>query len=717
MALYRMQQGPGGERHRGQAIIEFALAVPVFLALVLGVVEFALVLHAYITMQHAVDEAARFAVTGEDYDAGNGVREGSITDVARAASASLMIDSGAYSDQAGYYDVSIRSSASPSNPSSPNDAGGADDFVRVVIRFNHPAFTWILGGSGAYIPLSTEALVINERFARPTGVPGELPPEPVATATPSGPVYTLITAVAEGTGSITVSPGPNYGSQYRAGTVVTLRAIPNGGSFLHWSGSSSSTSATVSITMDGNKTMLAHFSGSFYTLTVSTSADCTGWSVSPGVGSHTYALGTVVSLSASGTANCAFAGWSGAVSGTTSPVSLTISGDASVTARFARSSYTLSVYGAGGGSGTMSPAPGTYTYARGTTVSLAPGTPDVGSVFTGWLCGGLPCTSVTMDADKAVYARFELEGTGTPWATSTPPGPTSTPTDTPTPTLTRTPTQTHTPTNTPTPTRTNTPTNTATPTNTPTPTRTNTPTPTRTNTPTNTPTPVVYTLTVATAGPCVGNLNPAAGTYSYAAGSSVTLTASNSSSCRFLGWSGDGSGTGGTRTVVMNGNKSVTANYETIEYTLNVLTSGGCAGNLNPPAGTYSYAAGELVTLTASSTATCRFTGWSGDGSGTGATRTVLMDGDKSVTANYETIQYRLTISVSRTWCSGGSVNPSEGTHMYDAGTVVTVSAQDGSGWLACDFDRWGGAISGSANPQTITMDGNKSITAYFYPW
>jgi len=93
------------------------------------------------------------------------------------------------------------------------------------------------------------------------------------------------------------------------------------------------------------------------------------------------------------------------------------------------------------------------------------------------------------------------------------------------------------------------------------------------------------------------------------------------------------------------------------------------------------------------------------------------MDGDKSVTANYETIQYRLTISVSRTWCSGGSVNPSEGTHMYDAGTVVTVSAQDGSGWLACDFDRWGGAISGSANPQTITMDGNKSITAYFYPW
>ena len=86
----------------------------------------------------------------------------------------------AFGTQAGYYHVSMRSSGSSAGFNQPNNAGRANEFVRVVVEFNHPAFTWILGGANAFIPLSTEALVINERFARPTGVVGVLPPEPVA---------------------------------------------------------------------------------------------------------------------------------------------------------------------------------------------------------------------------------------------------------------------------------------------------------------------------------------------------------------------------------------------------------------------------------------------------------------------------------------------------------------------------------------------------------
>jgi hypothetical protein len=48
---------------------------------------------------------------------------------------------------------------------------------------------------------------------------------------------------------------------------------------------------------------------------------------------------------------------------------------------------------------------------------------------------------------------------------------------------------------------------------------------------------------------------------------------------------------------------------------------------------------------------------------------------------------------------------------MYDAGTVVTVTATPDSGW---QFDNWSGDLSGSTNPTTITMNSNKSVTATF---
>ena len=505
---HRLAHDPG--RRRGQTMVEFALVAPLFLLLVFGVIEFGLLLHSYITMQHAVDEAARYAVTGEGYDAaGPGVREEEIVAVARAASDSLMINDGAFGDQAGYYRVSMRSSGSGSGINDPNNAGRANEFVRVVIEFNHPAFTWILGGANAFIPLTTEALVINERFARPTGVVGVLPPEPLPTNTPGGTMYTLVTGVAEGSG--TVSPGSG---QYVSGRSVTITASPApGASFLGWTGDASGGSPSVTITMNRNKTVMARFT-TRYSLSMSVASDCTGWSVSPTVGQHWYNPGSSVNISATGTGTCEFVGWSGALSGSNPSGSLVMDANKSVAATFAGNAYTLYVYRVGGGSGTISsPAEGTHSFPRDTVVPLVPGVPDVGSVWVGWLCEGQPCTSVTMDANKSVYARFEPVGflptptatrtlsvtstpTSTPTPTNTPTStPTRTPTATPTYTPTRTPTPTSTPTNTPTPTSTPTRTPTATPTYTPTRTPTATPTNTPTRTPTNTPVPPTPTRT------------------------------------------------------------------------------------------------------------------------------------------------------------------------------------------------------------------------------
>ena len=63
------------------------------------------------------------------------------------------------------------------------------------------------------------------------------------------------------------------------------------------------------------------------------------------------------------------------------------------------------------------------------------------------------------------------------------------------------------------------------------------------------------------------------------------------------------------------------------------------------------------------------------------------------------------------TSAANGSIalNPPGG--VYATGTVVTVTAHGSYGYA---FASWGGALSGTVNPTTITMNGNKSVTASF---
>jgi len=55
------------------------------------------------------------------------------------------------------------------------------------------------------------------------------------------------------------------------------------------------------------------------------------------------------------------------------------------------------------------------------------------------------------------------------------------------------------------------------------------------------------------------------------------------------------------------------------------------------------------------------------------------------------------------------TLSPTGGS--YSDGTVVTLQAVADPGW---SFVSWTGAVSGSSNPRTVTMDANKSVTAVF---
>ena len=70
---------------------------------------------------------------------------------------------------------------------------------------------------------------------------------------------------------------------------------------------------------------------------------------------------------------------------------------------------------------------------------------------------------------------------------------------------------------------------------------------------------------------------------------------------------------------------------------------------------------------------------------------------------------YTLTVAVGGS--GSGTTSPAPGNYSYQAGSAATIAATPAQGSL---FSGWGGASSGSANPLTIAMDGNKALTAYF---
>ncbi|MFY7671904.1 InlB B-repeat-containing protein, partial [Tenacibaculum sp. MEBiC06402] len=100
--------------------------------------------------------------------------------------------------------------------------------------------------------------------------------------------------------------------------------------------------------------------------------------------------------------------------------------------------------------------------------------------------------------------------------------------------------------------------------------------------------------------------------------------------------------------------------------------------------------------------------GWSGDASGTTNPLNITMDADKTVTANFSPIQRTLTVNAANGSVTA-SPNPVNGT--YDDGTVVTLTAVPDSGY---QFDSWSGDATGNTTQITVTMDGDKTVTASF---
>jgi photosystem II stability/assembly factor-like uncharacterized protein len=142
-----------------------------------------------------------------------------------------------------------------------------------------------------------------------------------------------------------------------------------------------------------------------------------------------------------------------------------------------------------------------------------------------------------------------------------------------------------------------------------------------------------YTLT--TASGTGGTIDPAPGSYKYDTGTQVSLKATPDNDYRFSLWSGDvfqGHEKDNPLTITMDSNKSITANFIR-QYTLTLASGSG--GTTDPTPGSYKYDTGTQVTLIAKANSGYKFSGWSGDVSGSTNPIIITMDSNKSITANF----------------------------------------------------------------------------------
>ncbi len=215
-----------------------------------------------------------------------------------------------------------------------------------------------------------------------------------------------------------------------------------------------------------------------------------------------------------------------------------------------------------------------------------------------------------------------------------------------------------------------------------------------------------YELTIDIEGE--GTTEPSEGTHTYSEGEKITITAYPGEGWMFGGWTGDVSGGEEHLVLTMDSDKSVTAWFEIREYGLDVFSQGEGSVDMDPEREYYEH--GTRVELTAVSEEDWEFDRWTGDAYGSEEHLILTMDSDKSVTAWFEEEEeptYNLTIEVE----GEGTTDPFEGTHTYEEGTEIKITATPGDGW---HFVGWIGDYMGEEEEITITMDEDKELTANF---
>ncbi|MCX7956972.1 MAG: glycosyl hydrolase family 8 [Endomicrobia bacterium] len=236
-------------------------------------------------------------------------------------------------------------------------------------------------------------------------------PNLLETATPPQNYTLSVNISPQNSGSVTLNP---VGGSYTAGTQVTITATANTGyTFSNWSGDVSGTQNPITVTMNSNKNVTAHFIQQqqvYYNVNVSVNPNGGGSvTISPSGGN--YLAGTQVTLTALPNTGYVFSNWSGDITTTANPATLIVNSNKNIVANFSvvqKPVYNLLIYVYPQNSGTVSVSPVGSQFEEGTNIILT-ALPNSGYSFSEWsgdVQGSISEVSLLMDSHKTVVATF-----------------------------------------------------------------------------------------------------------------------------------------------------------------------------------------------------------------------------------------------------------------------------------------------------------------------
>jgi len=204
----------------------------------------------------------------------------------------------------------------------------------------------------------------------------------------------------------------------------------------------------------------------------------------------------------------------------------------------------------------------------------------------------------------------------------------------------------------------------------------------------------------------------------YPKGTNVQLTATASQGATFSGWLGPCAGQSNPCRVTVSSYTAIAADFAS-PITLTVTGQGSVTSTpagLNCPSGACraTFPARTQVTLTAAATSGSAFNGWSGDCAGTASTCGVVIDGTKSVTAQFQGAN---VLSLTVTGAGSATITSSPSgincgatcSANFTAGAQVTLTAVPAAGSYVSSWSLPGCAAL--SNTCTVTMTADTSAT------
>ncbi|HTJ41569.1 MAG TPA: choice-of-anchor D domain-containing protein [Kofleriaceae bacterium] len=531
--------------------------------------------------------------------------------------------------------------------------------------------------------------------------------------------YTLtVTPAGNGSGTVTSSPsgiscGSTCAKSFAYGTQVTLSAAAAiGSTFSGWSGGGCSGTGSCTITIGGTTGVTATFTLKQYTVTT-VASPAAGGSVA---GGGTYNYGDTAVLTATPSANYQLSSWTNcpSASGTTCTIA-SVTASTTVTANFTVKQYTVTTGVSPAGSGTVT---GGGTFNAGSTVTLT-AAKSGNYAFSSWTncpsASGTTCTITNLQASTTITANFVIPqytvttGVSPAGAGTVTGGGTFNAGSTVTLTAAKSGNYAFS-------SWSNCPSASGT-------------TCTITNLQASTTITAnfiipQYTVT-AVASPSNGGSVTGGGTF--AAGSTVTLTASPaSSSWSFSSWTNCPSASGTTCTISnLQATTTITASFYQPTYSVTVSGTGsgtgGFSGSVPCPAGQSctqgGFHLGDSISITAQPSSGSYWAGWpSYQCQGQGPTCTFTLQGGASISAYFELDTYTLTLG-SNIGCASGCT----GSGSYPAGTAMVlyggyskvvngkICEYEPSSWTGCTPDPF------DITSCSLTLDSDTTVSATFH--